>query len=52
MSIDNRVLFDPKDIERIKDELKKEDATLPCNIWGYIKQLEARIKVLEAAKKE
>lgn len=50
MSIDNMKLFDPKDLEKIREELKKEDALLPCNIWGYIKELEGRIKKLEDAK--
>ena len=40
--------FDPKDIIKIKTELKKEDAGLPCNIWGYIKDLENRIQNLNA----
>ena len=40
-------IFDPKDVEKIKEEIKKEECELPCNIWGFIKDLEERIKKLE-----
>lgn len=39
---------DPNDIEAIRLELKKDVPYLSCNIWGYIKELEERIKVLES----
>ena len=32
-----------------KDDLDFKES--PCNIWGYIIELENRIKVLEAAKR-
>ena len=46
MSIDDDI--DPKDVEKIKNELKKEDAYLPCNIWGFLKEvLEKRNEMIE-----
>ncbi len=47
MSVDDNDPFDATDPEKIKNELKKESPLIPCNIWGYIKELEARIIELE-----
>lgn len=48
MSIEDNKPFDPKDKEKIKEELQKEDANLPCNIWGILKEILERINVLES----
>lgn len=41
-------IFDPKDVTKIELELTKEDAELPCNIWGFIKKMKGKIEELEA----
>ena len=41
-------IFDPTDRVKIKAEIEKEDAKLPCNIWGYIKELKEKLEELEA----
>lgn len=34
-------------LEEIKEELEKDKPLIACNVWVYIKDLEARIKILE-----
>lgn len=44
--------FDPEDLENIKLKLKDAHPNIPCNIYGYIKELESRLQQLEARIKE
>lgn len=38
---------DPKDLVKIKEEMAKAEPELPCFMWKYLKELEARIEALE-----
>ena len=44
-------IVDSDDLVKIKNELVKEKPLIACNIWAYIKDLEARIKKLEEVRK-
>jgi hypothetical protein len=41
-------LIDHEDAAKIKEELEKDKPVLYCNISIYFKELEARMKVVEA----
>ena len=47
MSI-NQEIFNPEDTEKIKTKLEDDHPDIPCNIYGYIKELKAKIEELEA----